>query len=120
MKNDPAYYEIKGKYHFNHVKALILLLEDNVLFLNDGGEEGGVRRALGISINCNDIFGWGFADAEDLPYDELENLYKMWVKDKAWGEVAWCIQRRKRMPQKPVEELIREAGIWNLEDLIKG
>lgn len=111
----------KEKKMFEDEKALALLLINEVIFLNDHWwEEEWPEKAQKISsinVNCNDIFAWGCADAEELPYKEIENLYRMWRKDPLWGPAVWCMLQRNEMPQKPVEKIIKEAGIWNLKEL---
>lgn len=74
---------------------------------------------ISVHVNCNDIFAWGCSDSEDLPKKGIESLYRMWWKDPEWGAAAWCIIQREQMPQKPVEDAIRKAGVWVLEELIK-
>lgn len=91
------------------------LLEDDVLFCNErdylwDGEKGGSTVVL--YVNCNDLFCWGAADAEDLPLDEVKNLYDMWEKDKVWGSDKWCCARRNQQPQDPVIEKMKEQGVW--------
>jgi hypothetical protein len=106
---------------FNEEEAIAAMLLNEVVFMNtpwyrkDLSEED---KSFGrLIVVCNDVFAWGCADAEPLPHDELHNLYKMWRKDPAWGAEVWCIQRRKEMPQKPVEKLIRAGGIWDLDTM---
>lgn len=70
-----------------------------------------------LNVGCNDVFAWGCSDSEELPYLEIENLWRMWRKDPAWGSAVWCMIRRKHMPQRPVEKRIRDAGIWDLDAL---
>lgn len=72
---------------------------------------------ISVHVECNDVFAWGSADAEDLPYKEIKKLYQMWKKDPTWGSAIWCMQRRNQMPQGPVEKRIREAGIWDLDSM---
>ncbi len=72
---------------------------------------------ISINVNCNDVFAWGCADSEALPHREIENLYRMWVKDPLWGPAVWCMIQRRQMPQKPVGDRIRAAGIWDLDSL---
>lgn len=110
-----------GETDFQQEEALALLLLNQVVFLNsywweeDQPEEK--RERISVSVECNDVFASGCADSEELPYEEIENLYKMYIKDPIWGTAIWCIQRRKQMPQKPVEKLIRKAGIWDLDSM---
>jgi hypothetical protein len=60
---------------------------------------------------------WGAADAEEVLYSELEDLYEHYHKDPVWGTAIWCIKKRGFMPQKHVEMIIREAGVWNLDEM---
>lgn len=109
---------------FEEGVALAHLLLNDVVFLNDHWwekewpEEACKRTS--INVNCNDIFAWGCADAESMLHDDIENLYRMWSKDPAWGAAVWCMIRRNQMPQKPVEDRIRKAGIWDLDALKLG
>lgn len=106
---------------FDRERALALMLMNEVVFLNNNWwkkewpEEA--QKAISINVNCNDVFAWASADAEGLPYSEVETIYKMWRKDPDWGPAVWCIIRRKEMPQRPVEDSIRKAGVWDLDRL---
>lgn len=70
-------------------------------------------RAISVSVNCNDIFAWGCADAEDLPFKEIENLYRMWKADPNWGPAKWCAIQRNQKPQKPVIDSMKKSGSWD-------
>lgn len=100
--------------------ALAVLLANEVVFINSPWWREDLpeadRKLIQVFVNCNDVFAWGAADAEELPLGEIETLYRMWLKDSAWGPAVWCIIQRGYMPQKPVENAIKKAGIWNLED----
>jgi hypothetical protein len=101
--------------------ALAHLLINNIIFTNsywakkEWNKED--KDLIAVCVICNDIFAWGCADAEELPYDEIENLYEHWVKDPSWGSAVWCIKRRNELPQKPVYDMIMEEGIWDLDKL---
>lgn len=109
---------------FEEEAALAHLLMNEVVFLNshwwkeEWPEEA--RKRTSLNVNCNDVFAWGCADAESMLHDDIENLYRMWLKDPAWGSAVWCMIRRNQMPQKPVEKRIRDAGIWDLDALKLG
>jgi hypothetical protein len=124
---------------FEDDKALAHLLMNEVVFLNshwskyerltnvrteDGKGYKSAPRAdarwtkaeselIAVYVNCNDVFAWGCADAEDLPHDEIENLYRLWRADPHWGSAKWCAIRRKQQPQKPVIDAMKAAGSWD-------
>lgn len=125
-----------GRHYFEHGAALALLLANEVIFPNShwwkkkgaSWPHGKVieppnpwpddaAEAATLFVNCNDVFAWGCADADDLPMSEVENLYRMWRKDPLWGAAVWCIKRTRTWPQGPVERDIRKAGIWDLDDM---
>jgi hypothetical protein len=109
----------EGEQHedFTEEYALAALLLAEQVFLNSRWWRNEDKENISVFVNCNDIFAWGCADAEDLPHKDIENLWRMWRKDPSWGTAIWCIQKRKQMPQKPVEDLIRKAGIWDLDSM---
>ena len=93
--------------------ALAHLLMNRVVFLNTHHLEKDwpvkAQQSLVLYVNCNDTFAWGCSDAEDVSFNELESLYKMW-KDYPLGADLWCMIKRREMPQKEVELLIRKEG----------
>lgn len=120
-----------GTTVFEHEDALALMLLNDVVFLNglchryhsepfSPDEPSEVSGLVSIHVICSDVFAWGCADAENLPYREIENLYRFWRKDPNWGPAVWCMVRRNQMPQKPAEEIIAAQGIWNLADFHLG
>lgn len=132
MEESKAFFDIGGKEYCNESFCLSRLLADEVLFCNErdyleiefisdekgvikgsrpGKEVGGSTTLL--YVNCNDIFAWGCADAEDLPTSEIGNLYKMHIADPSWGSAKWCCIRRNTKPQDPVIKYMKEAGVWD-------
>jgi hypothetical protein len=102
---------------FEEAKALARLLAEDVVFLNCyWWEEEWPERAQKVTalcVNCNDIFAWACADAEDLPYGDIQPLYDMWFKDPHWGAAKWCAIKRNQKPQPPVIEDMKKAGSWD-------
>lgn len=123
-KNGHAEEKPDKEMIFEPEMALAHMLMNDVVFLNDHWWEKewpeDARKRTSINVNCNDVFAWGCADAESMLHDDIEQLYRMWRKDPTWGAAVWCMIRRNQMPQKPVEERIRSAGVWDLDALRLG
>lgn len=125
MSTSDDWTEEKKEYtiypnHMEEEDYLKVLLTEDVVFINNGHwNKDWPKDHITVHVNCNDVFAWGCADAEDITYSELGDLYAMYKKDPNWGPAIWCIKKRKMMPQKPVEKLIKEAGIWDLQEILK-
>jgi len=106
---------------FEEGQALAVLLAHEVVFLNDHWWQKDwskwAQSLTSLNVNCNDVFASACADAEEMPYREIENVYRMWKMDSEWGPAVWAMIRRNKMPQRRLEDMIRKAGIWNFEKL---
>lgn len=104
---------------FEDGKALAVLLAHEVIFLNSHWWEKdwpeAARELVALCVNCNDVFAWGCADAEILKYDDLQDLYDHWLKDRSRGAAVWCCKKRGELPQAPVLKAIKAAGIWDMD-----
>lgn len=100
-------------------EMIAYMLIEGVLFTNNGHwDQKWPKDKTTLHVNCNDVFAWGCADAEDISYSEIPELFNMFKKDEYYGPTMWCIKKRKQMPQKPLADRMIAAG-YNLEDLIK-
>lgn len=103
----------------NPALAILLLTENVILnefwWKKDWPEEA--KKKFAIALNINDIFCWGCSDAENLNYEDLQDVYDHYLKDKTWGTAVWACKRRNMLPQKPVYDEIMKQGIWNLDDM---
>lgn len=108
--------EIKTDFEENDVLALFL--SEGVIFINnhwwrkDFTEEQ--KQLFSINVNVNDVFGPG-ADAEEIGYNELEDLFNHWVKDKEYGPIVFVAKKRKMLPMKFWCDIINKLGVWNIE-----
>jgi len=115
------YNDSEKEMVFEEEQALAFLLSTDVLFLNthwykkDWNEEQ--QSLFCVLVNCNDVFYWGSADAEEIKSDDMNTLWNYYCKDKIWGPAIWCIKQRGMMPQKPVYDDIMEKGTWNLDKM---
>ena len=128
LLKDPSSIEYQYEDNNNETKslfqveeALAALLLNGAVFLNSNWWEDtwpdAAKKTVALCVNTNDVFIWGCADAECITYDEIEEVYRYWVKDPSWGTAIWAIIRNKELPQKPVADRIREAAIWDLDRL---
>lgn len=108
---------------FEENYALAILLISEVVFINDhwwkkqhGWPEDACKRPS-INVNTNDVLAWGCADAIEMDYDDLEDVYTHWEKDPAWGTAVWYCKKLNMMPQKPVADSIRKMGIWDIDNM---
>lgn len=80
---------------------------------NKGSKFEDSGEGIVVFVNCNDVFAWGCADAEELPHDEVVNLFMEWHKSNRWGPVRWVCFRRNEKPQAPVARDMKAAGAWD-------
>lgn len=116
VEDNELFFKFADQDDFDAELMLSLLLEDGALFASakpylEGKEVQGPTIVL--FVNCNDVFVWGCADAEPLPYDQIPKLYKMVVEDSTWGASKWCCIQRNQKPQKPVVEAMKANNSWN-------
>jgi hypothetical protein len=106
---------------FQEENALAALLLSGAVFLNSNWWEKewpeDARKTVALCVNTNDVFAWGCADAESMMHDEIEEVFNYWNKDQHEGTAVWAMIKTKQMPQRPVEKAIRDAGIWDLDEL---
>ena len=99
--------------------ALRYLLLNDILIINnfwwkkDWPEDA--QRMTSLSVNCSDTFSYACADAEELMFDELEDLYQHVIKDKIWGSTVWCIKKRKKKPISEIFNTLLTNLIWKDE-----
>lgn len=75
--------------------------------LNDLFTNKGVFFAL--TMNMNDTFAWGCADAETLDADDFEYIFPLYQKYSHAAFIAYASVKRDGMPpQDPVLDMIRE------------
>ena len=78
--------------------ALAALLANQVIFLHthhwmeDWPEDA--KKTTALCVNCDNVFAWACSDTENITIDELQGLYDLWVKDRAWGSAIWCSIKR--------------------------
>lgn len=101
--------EFDGKEYFDDREALAALLMTHQIGFANGN----------FYVSCNDVFAWGVSDAELMPYSELKNVFKMYLKDPDWGTAMWCAIQIRELPQDAVVKSIRKGGIWDIDAFAK-
>lgn len=100
----------EGGMFFIEESALIELLADDILFVGAQGQSS--KNPLELFVNCNELFYYA-ADAEPLPFDQLEPLYRAWKAKGGRGVAIWACHRRGMRPLPHVEQRWRDDGDWN-------
>jgi hypothetical protein len=122
IEGDPCYLKMgNDDYVFLDKEALLILLREEVCFFGSVWHpdkkmsDEGAFLAIGVFVNCNDLFYWACADAERIGHSEVEDLYRQHLADKQWGAWIWCCKHRKLQPQEPVKKDMIKAGAWTDE-----
>ena len=108
---------------FEQEVALSILLLTETVFLNnhwwmqDEGWSQDACKTTSLNVNTNDVFAWGVADAEEMTYSEIQDVYEHWERDPVWGTAVWACKKLNLMPQDPVTESIRASGIWDIDSM---
>lgn len=124
INEDPVYStytNLNGELisEFEPDLALQYLLSNDILIVNnfwwkkEWPEDA--QRMTSLSVNCSDTFSYACADAEELLYEELEELYQHVIKDPIWGSTVWCIKKRKLKPISEIFNELTENPIWKDE-----
>ena len=117
------YEDAEGKTvsSFHQDTALAAMILADQVFINSNWWEDewpeAARETVAICVNTSDVFAWGVADGETITYAEIEEVYRYFAQDQAYGTTIWALIRNRELPQKPVADSIRKAGKWNLEEL---
>ena len=121
MSDDWQEEKKEYKIYPNHMEEedyLKVLLTDGDILINNGWwDKTWPNDRITVAVICNDVFAWGCADAEEILYSDLKEIYEVNKKDPNWGIAVWCMKKRNLMPQKPVEDIIRKEGIWDLDSM---
>jgi len=117
IPHEDVYFTFDGEVEFDAEHALAALLDAEVVTINAWHWRDHDQEQMAVFSDCSDVFAWGCADAEEVPFHRLQALYDMWHRDRIWGPAVWAMQQRKQMPQPPVEARIRKDGIWDLDSM---
>ena len=69
-------------------------------------DESGVSISLWgdgptFEVNCNDLFWWACADAEELTLEEIPDLLRALEESPKFGTDLWVARKREMRPQDP-------------------
>lgn len=70
---------------------------------------------LEFYVNCNDVFSWATADAEEIIDETLPVLIKAFEECPENGATLYCCRVRKIRPQGAIYEYI-DKKFWGLFD----
>lgn len=94
-------------------KEVVWVREASATVNKDSPYEATYPNSTMVFVGANDVFAWGCADAEELPEDQIKDLFLEWHNHKEVGVMAWLCIKRQEKPQKPVEDMMRKAGRWD-------
>ena len=82
----------------NEIRMLLEIISENDCFDSVNWNED-----IEFYVNCNDLFWWGSADAEDLNNISDIELFEKSLRDtdSIIGPDLYCARRRKMRPQDP-------------------
>jgi len=114
MKNSDildSYYENgKLKEYFDCNLVIAKLLEEEIVECY-----AGTRGETLFVLKCSDTFGYGCVDLEDVPFNEIGNLYKWYLKDDVYGTIVWVSLRRKKLPNNSIIKSMSMGNFWPKE-----
>ena len=117
MNESKYWFDINGKKEPDHEAMAAHLLEENILFVNSRKYviEDAISKneTLILHLNCNDVFAWAYADGEDVSYNELPELFKMYEANRDCGPTQWVCIKRNQKPQAPIVKYMKENNGWN-------
>ena len=99
-------------------------MPDKIQKLNEDGvlwfrlNKDGFLAEVKMLVNCNDLFLWACADLEEVTLEEFPSLYDYCYdeqgneKYQGWGHSIWACLHRKMRPQHPMENMMKEIGVW--------
>lgn len=119
------YTDVKDSLHnvtiFDSEIALATFLANDVVFLNENWWKDewpeDAKATFAVAVNAGDTFAYACADAEDLTYAELEDLWDHFVLDENYGPMVWVCKKRKMKPIKHWCVAINATGIWNIDEM---
>ena len=78
-----------------------MIYRDQVFLFDDNSGD------IHYAVNCNDLWSWGSADLEEIPYNEIENCYRL-------GPITWACVRRNMKPFPQCEEQMKVNNTWDV------
>jgi hypothetical protein len=106
---------------FEEHLALALLLINEVVIINehwwkeDWPEDA--KKTFALAVYCNDTFTYASADAEQMYYEDLQEVYHHWLQNEMYGPIVWCCKKRGMLPLKRWYTIIQELKIWDLDTM---
>lgn len=107
--------EFEPQYALVHLIINEVIIVNNFWWMKDWPIEA--QKAISLAVNCSDIFMYVCADAENMEYTEIEDVYDHWVKDPMYGTAVWCCKKRNQLPMREILNTIEKMGIWDMKGI---
>lgn len=99
---------------FCRSEALSILLKDEIVWVNNIRDKNN-KLIPWLLVNTNDIMIWAHGDNEELEYDEIEPLIKLYLDNSKWGSTKWACLYNNMQPQYPIVRDMKKSGYWDSE-----
>lgn len=75
------------------------------------------QQTFAFAVSAGDTFAYACADAEELLYSELQDLWEHFVLHETFGPMVWVCKKRKMKPLAIWCKQINATGIWNIDEM---
>lgn len=118
---DEVFVNVNENTYFTEDVALAALLYNDVLCMNrnwwkkEWPEDA--QQTFAFAVSAGDTFAYACADAEELLYSELQDLWEHFVLHETFGPMVWVCKKRKMKPLAIWCKQINATGIWNIDEM---
>ena len=84
----------RSEYERLHKAALMVAADAHFWFSTEDDGKGPLK----LVVNVNDTFGYACADAEEVPFDLLDEAWAAHLECRSHGTLLWAQKRRGGLP----------------------
>lgn len=110
--DEPKESDLESEFCYG--EALSILLKDEIVWVNNNRDKNN-KLIPWLLVNTNDIMMWACGDNEELEYDQIESLTKLYLDNFEWGPTKWTCLYKNMQPQYPIVRDMKKSGYWDSE-----